>query len=128
MFLSVDHNSDNMKIGIIYPNTEASRYLCIRLLENGYDVAFLCPETIDRELAQNMIIECNMVGHEQDILRNKTKSFSVERFDLSDCDALGSLKHQNSWLINFSILVIPWLDIKDKNDRDYADLCFNLFR
>ena len=80
-----------MKVGIIYPNTETSRYLSIRLLENGFDVAFLCPDNIDRDLAQNMIIECNMVGHEQDSLRNKEKSFSVERYDMSDCDALGRI-------------------------------------
>ena len=83
-----------MKVRIIFPNTEAFRYLCIRLLENGYEVAFLCMDSIDQDLAQNMIIECNMVGYEQDSLRKKTKSFSVVRFDLSDCDALGSFKHQ----------------------------------
>ena len=85
-----------MKVGIIFPNTEASRYLCIRLLESGYEVTFLCIDSIDQDLAQNMIIECNMVGHEQDLLRKKTNSFSVERFDLSDCDTLGRLKYQNS--------------------------------
>ena len=75
-----------MKVGIIYPNTET-----IRLLENGFDVAFLCPDNIDRDLAQNMIIECNMVGHEQDSLRKKEKSFSVERYDMSDCDVFGRI-------------------------------------
>jgi len=100
-----------MKVGIIYPNTESSRFLTIRLLESGHDVSFYCPSKFDVDLAQNIIFEANMVGSEQDKLRRSEKSFSVEKNDLSDCD----------------FLVIPWLDIKNKTDLDYQDMCFNLF-
>ena len=38
-------------------------------------------------------------------------------------------QHTDSYLpFDISILVIPWLDIKDKKDADYSDMCLNLFR
>ena len=118
-----------MKIAILFPNTETSRFLGIKLLESGYEVVFFCPDTLDVDLAQNMIFECNMVGMEQDNLRETEKSFTVERFDVSDCNVIGKdlLLLRRSISI-FVILVIPWLDIQDKKDEDYSDMCFNLFR
>jgi len=102
-----------MKVGILFPNTETSRFLAIKLLDSGYDVAFFCPESLDLDLALNIIYECNMVGQEQDSLRSAThKSFVVAKYDLSDCD----------------VIVIPWLNIKDKDDADYSNMCLNLFR
>ena len=81
-----------MKVGILFPNTETSRFLAIKLLDSGYDVAFFCPESLDLDLALNIIYECNMVGQEQDSLRSAThKSFVVAKYDLSDCDVIGGL-------------------------------------
>ena len=45
-----------MKVGIIYPNTESSRFLTIRLLESGHDVSFYCPSKFDVDLAQEIVI------------------------------------------------------------------------
>ena len=81
-----------MKVGIMFPNSETSRSLGARLLENSYDVAFLCPNTFDVEFAQNMIFELNMIGLEMNSQRATDRSFSVEKSDLSDCDVLGELK------------------------------------
>merc|ERR1712025_188104 len=53
-----------------------------------------------------------MASAEQNHLRGKENSFSVEKYDLSDCD----------------VIVIPWLDIKNKSDVDYSAMCLNLFR
>ena len=72
-----------------------------------------------------------MVGSEQNKLRQSEKSFSVEKNDLSDCDFLGELKFKIFSFLTFDfylISVIPWLDIKNKTDLDYQDMCFNLFR
>ena len=82
-----------MKVGILFPNTETSRFLAIKLLDSGYDVAFFCPEKLDLDLAQNIIYECNMVGQEQDSLRSSgnQKSFLVVNYDLSDCGVIGGL-------------------------------------
>ena len=78
-----------MKVAILFPNTETSRFLGIKLLESGYEVVFFCPDTLDVDLAQNMIFECNMVAMEQDNLRETEKSFTVERFDVSDYNVIG---------------------------------------
>ena len=51
-----------MKVGIIYPNTETSRALFAKLLENGIKVKFLCPAAFDVDFAQNYIFELNMIG------------------------------------------------------------------
>ena len=29
---------------------------------------------------------------------------------------------------SYYFLVVPWLDVKNKSDDDYSDMCFNLFR
>ena len=78
-----------MKVGILFPNSETSRFLAIKLLETGYDVVYFCPNTLDLDRANNMIYECNMIGMEQDSLRGSEKSFSVEGFDVSDCNVIG---------------------------------------
>ena len=116
-----------MKVGILFPNTETARFLGIRLLESGYDLVFFCPDNLDLDLACNMIYECNMVGKEQDSLRGTEKSFSVEKFDVSDCNVIGRISCFGEHLYIF-LLVIPWLDIQDKNNEEYKDTCFNLFR
>ena len=80
--------SSEMKVGILFPNSETSRSLGARLLENSYD---LCPSKFDVEFAQNIIFELNMIGIEMNSQRATDKSFSVEKSDLSDCDVLGEL-------------------------------------
>ena len=80
-----------MKVAILFPNTESSRFLSTRLLENGYEVLYFCPDKLDIDFAQNHIFELNIVGREQDIQRQKEKSFSVEKNDLSDCEIMGEL-------------------------------------
>ena len=44
-----------MKVGILFPNSETSRFLAIKLLETGYDVVYFCPNTLDLDRANNMI-------------------------------------------------------------------------
>ena len=82
-----------MKIGILFPNTETSRSLGARLLENSYDLAFLCPNKFDVDYAHNFIYELNIISQEMNMQRGTERSFSVEKCDLSDCDVLG--KHEN---------------------------------
>ena len=84
-----------MKVGILFPNSETSRSLCARLLENSYDLAFLCPSRFDVEFAQNIIFELNMIAVEMNSQRATDKSFSVEKSDMSDCDVLGELNKFN---------------------------------
>ena len=50
-----------MKVGIIFPNTETSRALSAKLLDNGIEVKFLCPAALDVDFAQNYIFELNMI-------------------------------------------------------------------
>ena len=47
--------------------------------------------SLDLDRASNMIYECNMVVMEQDSLRVSEKSFSVEGFDVSDCNVIGRI-------------------------------------
>jgi hypothetical protein len=84
-----------MKVGILFPNSETSRSLGARLLENSYDLAFLCPSRFDVEFAQNIIFELNMIAVEMNSQRATDKSFSVEKSDMSDCDVLGELNKFN---------------------------------
>ena len=79
-----------MKVGFIHPNNETSRFLATKLLETGNEVAFLCSDKLDLDIAENIIFELNMIGVEQDKLRSRQKSFSVEKYDLSDCEVIGS--------------------------------------
>ena len=81
-----------MKVAILFPNTESSRFLSTRLLENGYEVVYFCPDKLDVDFAQNHIFELNIVGREQDNQRQKEKSFSVEKNYLSDCEVMGELR------------------------------------
>ena len=80
-----------MKVGILFPNSETSRSLGARLLENSYDLSFLCPSKFDVEFAQNIIFELNMIGIEMNSQRATDKSFSVDKSDLSDCDVRDEL-------------------------------------
>ena len=81
-----------MKVGFIHPNNETSRFLATKLLEIGNDVAFLCcSDKLDLDIAKNIIFELNMIGVEQDKLRSRQKSFSVEKYDLTDCEVVGIL-------------------------------------
>ena len=84
-----DFNLSIMKVAILFPNTESSRLVSTRLLENGYEVFFFCPDKLDIEIAQNYIFELNIIGREQDMQRQRENSFSVEKNDLSDCEVLG---------------------------------------
>ena len=94
-----------MKVGILFPISETSRFLAIKLLEVGYDVTFFCPDQLDLDVALNMIYECNIVGSEQDILRGAHDSFSVTKYDLSDCGVIGEhfffLFFLFQWLVLF---------------------------
>ena len=87
------HKLSEMKVGILFPNTETSRSLGARLLENSYDLAFLCPGKFDLDYAQNIIFELNMISQEMNSQRETQKSFSVENSDMSDCDVLGEIKN-----------------------------------
>ena len=80
-----------MKVGFMHPNNETSRFLATKLLETGNEVAFLCSDKLDLDIAENIIFELNMIGVEQDKLRSRQKSFSVEKYDLSDCEIIGIL-------------------------------------
>ena len=86
-----DFNLSKMKVAILFPNTESSRFVSTRLLENGYEVVYFCPDKLDLDFAQNQIFELNMVGREQDMERRRVRSFSVEKSDLSDCEVVGEL-------------------------------------
>ena len=79
-----------MKVAIMYPNSESTRFLCSKLLETGYKVVFYCPDSCDLDIAQNMICEMNILGTEQNTLRGVDDSFSVPTHsDMTDCDILG---------------------------------------
>ena len=80
-----------IKIVILYPNSESTRILCSKLLESGYDVAFYCPDSLDLDIAQNIICEMNILGREQNVLRGVDNSFSVPaNHDFRDCDIAGN--------------------------------------
>ena len=82
-----------MKVGFVFPCTEVARSVAVRLLETGVSVEFFCPEKLDVDICSNIIYELNIVGAEQDILRDVTNSFSVpSNSDLSDCDVIGNKK------------------------------------
>jgi hypothetical protein len=79
-----------MKIAIMYPNTESARLLAARLLESGNEVTYYCPDRLDLDFAQNQIFELNIIGKEQNELHQRENSFSVQSFfDLSDCHVIG---------------------------------------
>ena len=78
-----------MRVGFLYPNSQAARFVAGKLLETGFDVVFYCPEVIDLDQAANMIFELNIIGLEQDELRRQEKSFTVQKdTDLTDCDLI----------------------------------------
>ena len=74
-----------MKVGIVNPISESCRFLATRLLDQGTEVAFLCLDDLDVNLAQHMILELAVLGKVNDILHSRQKSFSVVNADLSDC-------------------------------------------
>ena len=78
-------------MGFLYPSSQAARFVAGKLLETGFDVVFYCPEVIDLDQAEVMIFELNIIGAEQDELRNQLeKSFTVQKdTNLTDCDLLG---------------------------------------
>ena len=80
-----------MKVTILYPNSESTRFLCSKLLETGYyKVVFYCPDSCDLDIAQNIICEMNILGQEQNKLRGIDDSFAVPTNpDLRDCDIVG---------------------------------------
>ena len=80
-----------MKVGVMWANCETARYVTLKLLESNCDVVYYCPDKKDLEIALNYTNECNMVGIEQNTLRGKQKSFSIEPYDLSECDVIGKL-------------------------------------
>ena len=78
-----------MKVGVISPISESCRFLATKLLDQGSQVAFLCPDQFDVDLAQHMILELGVLGKVKDILYSRQLSFSVVQNDLSDCDIVG---------------------------------------
>ena len=78
-----------MKVGIVQPRNETCRFLASRLLEQGHQVAFLCPNEFDVDIASNMIFELSFLGLEQDSLHHRKYSFTVVKQDLSDCHVVG---------------------------------------
>ena len=80
-----------MKVGIVNPISESCRFLATRLLDQGTEVAFLCLDDLDVNLAQHMILELAVLGKVNDILHSRQKSFSVVNADLSDCNVVGKL-------------------------------------
>ena len=79
-----------MRVGFLYPNSQAARFVAGKLLATGFDVVFYCPEVIDLDQAESMIFELNIIGLEQDELRrHEGKSFTVQKdTDLTDCDLI----------------------------------------
>ena len=70
-----------------------------------------------------------IIGKEQDVIRRKKNSFSVEKYNLTDCDVLGEdLIGVYFDCLIWEFLVVPWIDMKGKSDKDYSDMCFNMFR
>ena len=120
-----------MKVGILAPINETCRSLAAKLLESGMQVAFLCPSKLDDDLAETMISELAVLGKEQDNLHIRQESFSVVKLDLTDCDVLGGfvemVKEGSNEKILFYISAVPFIDVKNTNDSDYSDMCFNLF-
>ena len=75
-----------MRVAILFPSSQAARFIVGSLLEKGLDVVFYCPEEIDLEMGENMIFELNFIGMEQNELRNEDNTFVVQRDpDLTDC-------------------------------------------
>ena len=78
-----------MRAAILCPNSNSARFSAGRLLENGIDVTFYCPEALDEEQASDIIHEMNYVGAQQNRLRNTVDSFVVQKDrDLTDCDLI----------------------------------------
>ena len=78
-----------MRVAILFPSSQAARFIAGNLLEKGLDVVFYCPEEIDLEMAENMIFELNYIGMEQNELRNEENTFVVQRDpNLTDCDLI----------------------------------------
>ena len=82
-----------MKVGFITPNNETARFSGIQLLDKGFEVAFLCPNDMDHDIAKNMILELNNEGEAKDVLHKKQKSFSTVQYDLSDCEIVGEFEY-----------------------------------
>jgi len=103
-----------MRAAILCPNSNSARFSAGRLLENGIDVTFYCPEALDEEQASDIIHEMNYVGAQQNRLRNTVDSFVVQKDrDLTDCD----------------LILLPCIDVKGlKSNKDYYSVCFNVFR
>ena len=80
-----------MKVGVVSPIGESCRFLATRLLDQGSEVAFLCPDKVDVDLAEHMILELGVLGKVKNILHNRQFSFSVVSNDLSDCEVVGEL-------------------------------------
>ena len=79
-----------MKVAILFPNSESSRNLAAKLLDSGYTVSFYCPDNFDLDIAQNIITEMNILGEEQNVLRDATDLFGVpSNGNMSDCDFVG---------------------------------------
>ena len=86
------HISDiqnTMKVGIVNPISESCRVLANKLLDVGSEVAFLCLDQLDVDLAQHMIQELTVVGKVKDYLYGRKDSFSVVHDNLSDCNVVG---------------------------------------
>ena len=70
-----------MKVCYIFPNNASARFSAAKLLETGYDVVFYCPESLDLDIASNIIFELNIIGREQNGIRDQTESFETRKDD-----------------------------------------------
>ena len=79
-----------MKVCYIFPNNASARFSAAKLLETGYDVVFYCPESLDLDIASNIIFELNIIGREQNGIRDQTESFETRKDDgdMMDCDII----------------------------------------
>ena len=76
-----------MKVCYIFPNNASARFSAAKLLET---VVFYCPESLDLDIASNIIFELNIIGREQNGIRDQTESFETRKDDgdMMDCDII----------------------------------------
>ena len=73
-----------MKVCYIFPNNASARFSAAKLLETGYDVVFYCPESTDVDIASNMIFELNIIGREQNEMREQQRD-NIARMQDNEC-------------------------------------------
>ena len=56
----LNNSSIKMKVAVLFPKSEACRFISSKLLETAYSVTFYCPDKVDLDRAWNMIFELNV--------------------------------------------------------------------